>query len=173
MPKAVEMVDGKIVCCECKELKDTSDFYIRRRSKLGFTYRCKKCFADQTRRSYCNKRFKTLTRNRVWTEKYMFETKQKLDTIKETLGCINCGQTEPCCISFHHLDKSSKTSNISNLVSRHASYNAIALEIRKCVSICENCHRMVHHGVIQLPIDVKPIECDDELSILTIRPDTI
>lgn len=82
----------------------------------------------------------------------------KLRHIKLTLGCMNPG----CCwkgnwhvsqLDFHHRDPKLKSFPIGTNRKCHTS--VIAAEIRKCVLLCSNCHRLCHcrHG-----LDVGPIQ---------------
>jgi hypothetical protein len=47
-------------------------------------------------------------------------------------------------LDFHHLDPSSKTTEVAKLES--SSYERIQNEINKCVVLCKNCHAEAHHG---------------------------
>ncbi len=62
--------------------------------------------------------------------------------------CIICGESQPVCIDFHHVDPSSKDFTIG----KHRSRSKLWLlnEISKCVCLCANCHRKVHNGLIKL-----------------------
>ena len=88
----------------------------------------KKHKKEQSRKS----RKRAVQRNRKYVEIY------KIDS-----PC-HCGETEPCCLSFHH-DKGDKTSNISDMVNRGYSINRIQKEIDKCIILCLNCHARLHH----------------------------
>lgn len=62
--------------------------------------------------------------------------------------CIVCGESEPCCIDFHHLNPSEKEFTIGQ--HRSKSKENLLEEISKCVCLCSNCHRKVHMGLINL-----------------------
>lgn len=62
--------------------------------------------------------------------------------------CIVCGESEPVCIDFHHLDSGSKEFSIGK--GRSKGKEKILDEISKCVCLCANCHRKVHAGLINL-----------------------
>ena len=76
-------------------------------------------------------------RNRVFVQEY-----------KRNNPCIRCGESDPCCLDFHHLDKSSKFANLAEMAGRGFGLNKIIAEILKCVILCANCHRKQHFGVI-------------------------
>ena len=78
---------------------------------------------------------------------------KKLDIISKAKDkpCAICKETfHPCCIDFHHLDPSEKKYEISD-------YNRYGLkylqeEIDKCITLCACCHRLLHKGLVKLPV---------------------
>jgi hypothetical protein len=73
-------------------------------------------------------------------------------SIKAADGCLLCGEQEPDCLDFHHLDPTQKEFRIATACVG-SSKERIAEEIRKCVVLCANCHRKLHAGVLSLPAD--------------------
>jgi predicted HNH restriction endonuclease len=62
--------------------------------------------------------------------------------------CIICGESEPVCIDFHHINPIDKEFTIGK--HRGKSRESLSKEISKCVCLCANCHRKVHAGLIDL-----------------------
>jgi len=62
--------------------------------------------------------------------------------------CIICGESEPVCIDFHHINSDDKEYTIGR--NRGKSKEHLLEEISKCVCLCSNCHRKVHAGIIKL-----------------------
>lgn len=62
--------------------------------------------------------------------------------------CIICGEAEPVCIDFHHINPINKKFTISKHRSRSKEW--LLQEINKCICLCSNCHRKVHAGLINL-----------------------
>lgn len=62
--------------------------------------------------------------------------------------CIICGESEPVCIDFHHIDPNEKEFTIGKYRSRSKEW--LTQEISKCVCLCSNCHRKVHAGLLNL-----------------------
>lgn len=62
--------------------------------------------------------------------------------------CIVCGEKEPVCIDWHHIDPSTKLFTIG--ANFNKARKTILSEISKCVCLCANCHRKVHYGKIDL-----------------------
>ncbi len=66
-------------------------------------------------------------------------------------GCLLCGESEPCCLGFHHRDPAIKEFDIGNAYSRCTSLARLNRELAKCVCVCHNCHAKLHAGVAHLP----------------------
>lgn len=64
--------------------------------------------------------------------------------------CVICGESEKCCLDFHHIEPSKKSFNIRDLVKRRTSLTVIRNEVEKCCILCSNCHRKVHYNLIDL-----------------------
>lgn len=102
--------------------------------------------AYHTQYYYCNKERRQKMRENA-KERYR-RKKKHVEEIKNDRGCVNCGETEPCCLDFHHLED--KDYNISKMIGDDASLEKIDEEIDKCVVICANCHRKHHAGLINV-----------------------
>ena len=83
----------------------------------------------------CNKRSKNQReRKKTWLLNY-----------KKTLKCEKCGETRPICLDFHHTGE--KSFGISTGMFKYGySLEKIMEEIKKCVVLCSNCHRVEHYG---------------------------
>lgn len=113
-------------------------------------------------RDYMRKRFQTDPSYREkHLERIRRNDKRRRDEIKSLVenwksrGCAICGESEPCCLSAHHIDSSEKEFSISDGVRGKLGKSRILDELDKCVCLCENCHRKVHAGVIKLPAGIK------------------
>lgn len=67
--------------------------------------------------------------------------------IKSASGCVICGETDPCCLEFHHLDPTEKELQVSE---QHNNLGRVLKEINKCIVVCSNCHRKIHAGKINV-----------------------
>ncbi len=56
---------------------------------------------------------------------------------------------------FHHLNPAEKEFGLTNSLASPKSWLRIVVELRKCVMLCANCHRLVHSEVIALPTDAQ------------------
>lgn len=64
------------------------------------------------------------------------------------IKCVICGESEPVCLDFHHINPDEKKFTIGK--HRNKSKENLLLEISKCICLCANCHRKLHAGLINL-----------------------
>jgi acetate kinase len=55
--------------------------------------------------------------------------------------CVTCGENDPIVLEFDHIDQSTKTDEVCNMVKQSSAIETIANEISKCRVLCCNCHR--------------------------------
>src|SRR5690348_15352620 len=72
------------------------------------------------------------------------QTSEWFNEFKAGFSCIICGESEPACIDFHHLQGDEKIVNVADLLRNRVSKERIIAEIGKCVALCANCHRKLH-----------------------------
>lgn len=72
------------------------------------------------------------------------QKKAEWDAYKATLSCSYCGFNHPAAIDFHHTDPTTKIAAVHKLV-RNRRFTAAYAEIKKCIVLCANCHRIHHH----------------------------
>lgn len=63
--------------------------------------------------------------------------------IKKNYCCLYCGEQDINCIDFHHYENNKKFT-ITDAVRDCCSEFLILEEIKKCITLCANCHRMEH-----------------------------
>lgn len=70
---------------------------------------------------------------------------QKSKFVKKMGGCCaHCKQVYPDCVfEFHHINHAEKDITPSKLFMYRDE--VIAKELAKCLMLCANCHRIVHH----------------------------
>ena len=83
-------------------------------------------------RSAINKR----RQKKVWME---FKASQK---------CSQCGLQHPAVIDFHHVIRGKDKRSVNKLVA-DGRFTAAMEEIKKCIPLCANCHRMLHWNEAQ------------------------
>ena len=70
--------------------------------------------------------------------------KEQWRSFKATLACVKCGQNHPATFDFHHVDSNTKEAAVNKLVKNRAFKRAMD-EVKKCIVLCANCHRIHHH----------------------------
>ena len=69
-----------------------------------------------------------------------------IQNIKSQLSCVDCGQSHPATLHFHHQNPENKVFNISDAVYKGFSLDRIKKEISKCIVLCANCHFIRHYN---------------------------
>lgn len=138
------------ICSHCKQSKDITQFWKRKRAKDGYNSSCIDCVRSQNQKSYKNHWKKN--RIRIDANNYLIgeRLREQCNQIKHNVGCHFCQEHDPVCLDFHHRDPSTKILNISEMVARHRRWKTIQTEIEKCLVICANCHRKIHAGILTL-----------------------
>jgi len=67
-----------------------------------------------------------------------------INEYKEKHRCAKCGFSNPLCLDFHHIDRNNKYDTVSKMSHLTFSNKRIMEEIKKCVILCANCHRLEH-----------------------------
>ena len=76
------------------------------------------------------------------------DIKQYIKNLKHKSKCYFCGETEDCCLEFHHIDKDSKLFSIGK-IPHTKSLEDVKNELSKTMCVCANCHRKLHNGIIK------------------------
>lgn len=71
---------------------------------------------------------------RAWTTVY-----------KRTVGCQQCGTSDPRCLEFHHLDPATKVEGVGKMINDCYPTDDVIAEVEKCAVLCANCHRQIHY----------------------------
>jgi hypothetical protein len=66
--------------------------------------------------------------------------RRHLNRYKGNKGCQHCGYNNPIALDFHHV--SGKDKGIAGMLTN--KLRGIFDEIRKCIVLCANCHRIEH-----------------------------
>ena len=121
-----------LTCKECKEELPRSEFVSEGTAPSGFkrySARCKTCYTKHSRK--------------YWNRSQLFEY---VETVK--VECERCEyKTCNAALEFHHKDPSKKDGAISEMIRNRRSLKSVKREIEKCVVLCANCHRELHHDV--------------------------
>jgi predicted HNH restriction endonuclease len=81
------------------------------------------------------------------------KNKERWNVILKELGmysCQLCGFDEHfSAIEFHHIDSSTKKKQFNNCYRLSPTSERIR-EVKKCVALCANCHRLLHNNVFTI-----------------------
>lgn len=115
------------LCVDCGQVKDVSEFYIRKRNNT------------ERYHSYC----KSCVSNRSLQR----QQKLKKQAVEYKGGkCMKCGYDKYTgALEFHHNDPTKKEFSISN--KSNVVFDNIKLELDKCDMFCSNCHKEIHAGI--------------------------
>ena len=138
------------VCNRCKEAKPFSEFHKNKTKEDGMQPRCKLCVKASDAAYYIKHKQKIQPARAVYQRAVRRGVAGKIQQFKLASRCAVCGESEPACLDFHHLDPATKDFTIGEASSHGASWNKVKIEIAKCLVLCANCHRKVHVGVVQL-----------------------
>ena len=101
---------------------------------------CDVCRKIKSKESY----YRNHNTNLIRSRKNKKTNKEWYVEFKKTLSCCVCGENEPECLDFHHLDKTEKEFSVS--AENRSSIKRLKEEISKCACLCANCHRKHHAG---------------------------
>jgi hypothetical protein len=71
---------------------------------------------------------------------YRIQLRDWYNNLKQGLKCKLCGENDPRCIDFHHIDPKLKTMNCADFLNMSCKTRLLK-EIEKCEALCANCHR--------------------------------
>ena len=153
-------------CSSCKEDRPFGAFSRCVSKPDGLNHRCKSCDRDrylvwraahqrphrQIALPYAQHR----NSSRAWRIRTCGPKQRFLHEYKTRSGCIICGESDVCCLDFHHIDPDEK----SFMVSEYKNYSLrnIKNEVSKCVVLCANCHRVLHGNEHLEQIAAVPVE---------------
>ena len=120
------MSELKKICKYCGKLYPEDAFGIAL-TTIKKIYRRRKC-----RNCYRLTKQALIRRHYHWLSDY-----------KQQRGCSRCGISDPRVLDFHHNGKESKNFTIGGF-RREVGAERLKKEIKKCLIVCANCHRILH-----------------------------
>lgn len=133
-------------CNKCGLKKALDQFNKKSSRKDGRQAKCRECS-----NKYCRSHYRDNTdaeKARIKSRRQ--EIKDRFEEFKSGQCCVVCGESEICCLDFHHLDPDQKDVDIAIAVNWGYGWERIQEEVSKCVVLCANCHRKVHAGKLEL-----------------------
>lgn len=137
-------MDTKI-CNVCGEEKPLTEFNFRNKREGLYMAQCKECLHKRRRELY-RTRYKDRYKHRLKLnkEKHRSLIRDIIANFKLKHKCCICGESDPCCLDFHHIrDKKFEIGHSADVTVKN-----LLSEMEKCIILCSNCHRKVHAGKI-------------------------
>ena len=127
------------ICSKCNTEKDINEFPIRNQLTQKRQSYCKVCRSSMGVNWYERNKDYQKENARKHRSEYRQRAKEFVWDYLLTHPCAHCGESDPHCLEFHHVG--TKTIEVSRLIGRGPSLEALKAEIEKCDVLCANCHR--------------------------------
>lgn len=131
------------ICGKCnQELPATEEYFANKKlkTKTVLQWQCRTCQKEYRKEHYEQNKQKYISKARVYNK----SVADWFDEYKKTLKCEKCEESRWWVLDFHHLDPNEKEHSIS-VLKYGGSKPKLLKEIEKCMVLCSNCHRDLHH----------------------------
>lgn len=92
------------------------------------------------RKHYANNKEKV----KAYIRAYKDRKRKAWREYKKTLSCARCGACHPAIIDFHHVDREDPDKKKVHQLVKEQKFAQAHEEIKKCLILCANCHRILH-----------------------------
>ena len=106
----------------------------------GLQSLCRACYQQAQREYHARNGDRRRASVRANTERARDRNRQFIVEYLERTGCADCGNNNPVVLEFHHVG--SKTLTVCRMVGWGFSHARIEEELKHCVVLCANCHRI-------------------------------
>lgn len=131
-----------MICSRCKQDKPSDLFSWKNKSEGKKQNICKTCHSQYVQSHY-NANKGIYTQRAVESGKrYRDRNADYVKEVKQNASCVQCGESHPAVLDFHHIDANEKDFEISRIGS--GSFESLLEELQKCIILCSNCHRKLH-----------------------------
>lgn len=135
------------ICSKCNRELDITEFCLIRRDGNKRQGQCNDCKRETAKRSYERNKSRVIAKSRARTD----QLNKWFHDLKKSLSCCVCGESDPSCLDFHHINSDEKEFGLS-VTRRQRDLKLIEKEINKCACLCSNCHRKLHAGRLNAPL---------------------
>lgn len=70
-------------------------------------------------------------------------SREKWAEFKASYPCTHCGASHPAIIDFHHVVRDGTQRSVNRLAADN-KWTQVYEEVKKCIPLCANCHRILH-----------------------------
>lgn len=134
-------------CPNCTRVLSEESFAFRNKAENKRHYNCNDCRRATAKASYAKHKSKTISKSMERTR----NKREWFQELKQGLSCCVCGESDPACLDFHHIDPSEKDFALSDSVGVRGKAKLLE-ELNKCACLCANCHRKYHAGRLNAPL---------------------
>ena len=140
-------------CNRCGVVQPIADFAPRSGRPTGVNGRCNACLSElqSLRRAADPEKSKAIQRSHYAkhadekrANRRVVYGQRKALIVSLHTPCVACGESDLTVLDFHHVDPATKYRAVATLTSHPEA--TIRAEAGKCVSLCVNCHRLLHAG---------------------------
>lgn len=93
---------------------------------------------------------RSIEQNRKWVKECNARKQAVVFAYKTEHGCDKCGERDPVCLEFHHVDKTKKSmrlrANDGKIHFTRLTWEQLLSEMSKCQVLCANCHRKLEYA---------------------------
>jgi hypothetical protein len=125
-------------CKKCQKDKPSDEWSLNNTESNGSPY-CLECMREVNKQNYIKHKEKHNKRCVVFRKK----GRELFYDYKKTCICSKCKDDRWYVLDFHHKDPNQKKDNISVLLRK--SHKKLWEELKKCISLCRNCHTEFHY----------------------------
>lgn len=128
-------------CTKCGVVKPMEEFGWKDRTRGKRHTVCKTCTAVRSSKWYYENQERQKENVKLNNQSYREQAREFVFAYLSAHPCVSCGETDPVVLEFHH--RGDKDNEVSRLMGRGASLDALKAEIAKCDVVCANCHRRI------------------------------
>ena len=129
------------VCHACGKEKPLDQFNWKDKAKQRRSPTCRECMRQYIQTHYRNNVDYYIKKARRRKKAYIEATYKKITEYLLAHPCVDCGEADPIVLEFDHIEKETKTAEVSKMFQLQRRWDIIMKEIEKCEVRCANCHR--------------------------------
>jgi hypothetical protein len=126
-------------CARCQIDVSVAAFNKRKNGNC-YAY-CKSCQTEYLHDHYLKNTALYKKRRRESGRRYFLRDRAYVIEYLRSHPCVDCGEDDPVVLEFDHIDRTTKDTEIGNLVRWGCSLLRLSREISKCTVRCAHCHR--------------------------------
>ena len=129
------------ICTKCFIVKPIDEFGWKSRLRGIRHAVCKECTAKRSSAWYYANQDRQKENVKRNNQNYREQARQFILDYLLVHPCSICGEADPRVLEFHH--EGQKENEVSRLMGRGATLDALKREVAKCSVVCANCHRRI------------------------------